>query len=219
MPAFPGCEVHPTSSPARRQCSDLALVKFISNHLIYPQTAQENGTEGTVYVSFIVDETGRVLQPSLLIDIGDECGDAALDVIAAMPTWIPGSHQGQNVKVRYNVPIHFSLRNKEEELTDRYTLVWGNLRGSSTTVGELADNLGKPLSVRGPEGDPRYIDQLAFTYERNRKLVNAVSRGEVTEEQQTLVRKMKKGGTFTITASIQDKGRFAYISRSFQVVQ
>ena len=219
MPCFPGCETIPVNSQTRRQCSDRELVQFISRHLVYPEEAQAKNTEGTVYVSFVVDETGEVQNPALLMDIGDNCGEAALDVIAAMPRWEPGSHLGQKVKVRFNMPIQFSLKNAEDDLSERYTLTWGTLRGNTATVEELTTNLGNPLFVRGPEGDPRYIDQLAFTFERKRKLINAISRGEISGEQQTLVKKIKEGGLFTITASIQDKGQFAYVTRSFQITE
>ncbi len=218
MPCFPGCESLPELSEARQQCSDRELVDFISRHLVYPEEAQARNTEGTVYVSFVVDETGEVENPALLMDIGDGCGEAALDVISAMPRWKPAMHEGQNVKVRLNMPIQFSLRNKANELAERYTLTWGTLKGNSATVNELMDNLGNPLFVRGPEGDPRYVDQLAFTFERKRKLLNAISRGEISDEQEMLVRKIKRGGVFTITASIQDKGQFAYVTRSFQII-
>jgi len=218
MPCFPGCEAHPVHSQARRQCSDRELVQFISRHLVYPEEAQANNTEGAVYVSFIVNEIGEVQNPTLLTDIGDDCGEAALNVIHALPRWEPGVHEGEKVKVRLNMPIHFSLRNTADDLSDRFTLSWGTLRGATATTNDLAVNLESPLLVRGPEGDPRYVDQLAFTYERKRKLVNAVSRGEISEEQQALVKKLKKGGVLTITASIQDKGKFAYVARSFQII-
>lgn len=219
MPCFPGCESVPVNSEARLRCSNRELVHFISRHLVYPDAAQANNTEGVVYVSFVVDETGEVRNPSILMDIGDDCGDAALNVISAMPRWEPGFHMGQKVKVRLNIPIQFSLRNEEEEQSGRYTLSWGNLKGETATVTELTENIENPVFVRGPEGDLRYIDQLAFTFERKRKLLNAVSRGEITSEQQELIHKLKQGGIFTITASIQDKGRFIYVTRSFRLTE
>lgn len=217
MPCFPGCDIPSGDQELRKQCSDRELVQFISRHLVYPEEARARNTEGTVYVSFIIDETGEVRNPALLMDIGDDCGEAALAVISALPRWHPGRHQGQNVKVRFNLPIQFSLRNAEKDISDRYILTWGTLRGDTVSVGELIENMQNPLFVRGPEGDPRYIDQLAFTFERKKKLLNEVSRGEISRAQLDLVRKIKKGGRFTITASIQDKGQFAYVTRSFQI--
>lgn len=219
MPCFPGCESLPPGSEDRRRCSDQELVAFLSRHLVYPEKAKALSTEGTVYVSFIIDENGEVQNPTLLIDIGDDCGEAALDVVTVMPRWEPGMHRGQKVKVRLNMPIQFSLRNSDAELAERYTLTWGTLKGETVSREELLENLGSPLYVRGPEGDPRFVDQLAFTFERRKKLLNAISRGEISDTLEEVVKKVKKGGTFTITASIQDKGQFAYVTRSFQVTE
>ncbi|MBI5914893.1 MAG: TonB family protein [Bacteroidetes bacterium] len=219
MPCFPGCGSLEPGSLTHRQCSDRALVQFISRHLVYPEEAKATGTEGTVYVNFVVDETGRVQSPRLLLDIGGGCGEAALKVLEAMPGWEPGLHEGQPVRVKLNLPIQFSLRNAEKDLTERFTITWGDIVGDSVTVQSLRRNLPFPVYVRGPEGDSRYVDELAFTFARNKRQLTASSRGGISDDLVAVVEKARNGGTFTITASVQDNGRFLYVTRIFQLVE
>lgn len=218
MPYFSGCEQLENGSPAKRQCSDRAIVQYISRHLIYPEAARTTKTEGTVYVSFVVDEHGKVQHPSILKDIGDGCGEAALQVISGMPSWEPGLQAGQKVKVRLNLPIQFNLKAQEKE-AELYSLTWGALRGDTTTAAELMNNISQPIYVRDPEGNHRYMDELAFTFTKNKRQLNATSRGTISDELIRVVEKAKKGGIFTITASVQDKGRFVYVTRSFQIAE
>jgi hypothetical protein len=135
-----------------------------------------------------------------------------------MPKWEPGRQGSQPVKVRLNLPIQFSLKAPEPDLSEGYTLTWGNLHDEAATVEELIKSLESPVTVRDAWGNGRYVDELAFTFEKNKRLVNATSRGDITGELAKVVEKAKKGGVFTITASVQDKGRFIYVSRSFQVL-
>lgn len=218
MPFFAGCESMKPSDPAKRKCSNQALVQFISQNLEYPLAAQEAGVEGTVYVSFVVDETGQVVAPTLLMDIGEGCGAAALDIVGAMPDWEPAVHHGQKVKTRLHLPVQFLLRNAQAEQAEKFSLTWGDLADAKVTAQDLARNLHNPVYVRGPEGDNRYLDALLFTYSRNNKSSQAASRGDIPDDLQSLLDKVKKGGTLVITASLQDKGQFLSVSRAFEIV-
>ncbi len=216
MPYFHGCGQPGEAPTAKRQCSDREIVRYISQNLVYPEAAREAGTEGTVYVSFVVDEHGQVQNPAVLKDIGDGCGEAALRVIAGMPTWEPGEQMGKKVKVRLNLPIQFYLKEREKD-PEHYRLTWGTLRGEASTAAELQENLSQQVYVRDPEGNHYYVDELAFTFTRNKRMLNATSRGTITEELMRIVEKVKKGGVFTITASVQNKGQFVYVTRSFLI--
>jgi hypothetical protein len=160
-----------------------------------------------------------VQSPNLLTDIGSGCGEAALKVLGAMPDWEPGLHEGQSVRVKMNLPIQFSLRNAQKDLTEKFTVTWGDIVGDSVTVQSLRRNLPFPVYVRGPEGDSRHVDELAFAFARNKRQAAASSRGGISENLVSVVEKARNGGTFTITASVQDNGRFLYVSRTFQVVE
>ncbi len=218
MPSFGDCAAQESVPENRRKCSDKALVQFIARQLEYPEEARANQVEGTVYVNFVVDETGQVQSPTLLMDIGSGCGDAALAVVKAMPTWEPGHQQGQAVKVKLNLPIQFSLRNAERALAEKFSITWGDIVGDTVTTEQLKRNLPFSVYVRGPEGDTRYVDELSFTYTtRNNRQSTAASRGGISDELVAIVEKSRSGGSFTITASVQENGRFIFASRTFQV--
>lgn len=219
MPYFTGCEAFIDDNNEKRKCSDLELVRFLSRYLVYPEKAKYDGIEGTVFVSFIIDEKGAIYQPTVLKDIGGGCGEAALNVIKEMPNWEPGIHNGKRVKVRMNLPIQFFLRAKGIDEAEPYSISWGNLNGKQVTKDQLNDNASKKIYVRGPEGSNRYVDQIEFIYQKDSRLISASSRGEVSTELLKVVERIKKGGTFTINASVQDGGQFITVSRSFLIVK
>ena len=86
-----------------------ALYKFIQENLKYPQLALENGIQGKVYVTFVVDTTGEIVNPRILRDIGGGCGAAAIRIVKSMPRWTPGKISGKVVPVQFNLPITFTL--------------------------------------------------------------------------------------------------------------
>ena len=219
MPYFSGCGSFANNTDDKRTCSDLELVNFLSRHLVYPEKAKHEGIEGTVFVSFIVDTLGIIKNPSVLTEIGGGCGKAALDVLWKMPHWEPAVHNGKKVKVRMNLPIQFFLRAKGWDEAEPFSLSWGTLNGKQTTKRQLLDNLSRKLYVRGPEGGNRYIGQLDFIFEKENRQISASSKGGISDELQKVVERAKKGGTFTVLASVQENGRFVTVERSFFVVK
>ncbi len=86
-----------------------AMMKFLQKKLRYPSAAQRMGTEGTVFVSFVVDMYGRVIQAEVVKGIGRECDEEAKRVISMMPLWNPGKQNHNPVMVRMVLPIKFQL--------------------------------------------------------------------------------------------------------------
>jgi len=87
-----------------------SLAGFFENNIQYPQEASDNGVEGTVTISFNVDEKGKVSAAKVTSPrLGYGIEEEALRVINKMPTWSPGSLKGKNVKTRYNLPVRFQL--------------------------------------------------------------------------------------------------------------
>jgi protein TonB len=85
------------------------IKKHVASKLRYPQMAKDAGAQGTVYVSFIVNEQGNVTDVKVLKDIGYGCGDAAADAVRSMCGWQPGKMGGRPVKVLFNMPVKFTL--------------------------------------------------------------------------------------------------------------
>jgi len=88
-----------------------ALDKFLLENIVYPQQASENGVQGTVYVSFVVNSKGNVTDAKILRGIGSGCDEEALRVVRMMPNWHPGKQNGKQVRVLFNMPIYFRLQN------------------------------------------------------------------------------------------------------------
>lgn len=89
-----------------------ALGDFIRNNIVYPELAKEIGKEGTVYISFIIDEKGQVESSKVLKGIGAGCDEEATRVVNKLPKFKkPGKNAaGKPVKVIFNIPIAFRLK-------------------------------------------------------------------------------------------------------------
>lgn len=100
MPEFPGGEME--------------MRKFIAENVRYPQDAKDNNAQGTAYVKFIVDKTGKVTEPSIVRGTDNESLDEeAIRVVSLMPDFKPGRQRGENVAVSFVVPIKFALVSNE----------------------------------------------------------------------------------------------------------
>lgn len=219
MPYFAGCADDSMDRQQKRACSEKSLLNFITAHLSYPEDAKKFDIEGTVVVQLVVDETGKINQPEVVYDIGGGCGAAALEMLSLMPAWQPALQDGQPVAVQLTLPIHFAIRPTEPDETEAYQLAWGTLAKSQVTRREIEDNLSSKIYVRDRLGNNMAIDEIIFAYERNDKLATARSRAGVNDEMTRLVSKLKKDGTFNITASVQDNGKFFYINRSYTILE
>ncbi len=218
MPYFMGCGN--MDSEEKRNCSNNNLIRFISNELVYPAAATQKEIEGTVYVSFIINEEGKVINPGILHDIGGGCGQAALDVLAKMPVWEAGIKNGQAVKVKLNLPIQFSLKNTEiNEQATAYQINWGSIATQKkVSKKDLETQIKRPLYVRDAFGNEKPIVELIFAFEKRKNYLEGSSAGKINNDLKKVISKVKKGGTFSVIAVIQIKGELIYVRRSFNVV-
>ncbi len=95
MPSFPG--------------GDAALLNYLAGKMHYPADARELGIAGTVYISFIVNTSGAIVDVEQKNRLGGGCEEEALRVIKSMPTWSPGKQNGRAVNVQMVVPVKFVL--------------------------------------------------------------------------------------------------------------
>ncbi|MFC5270609.1 energy transducer TonB [Adhaeribacter terreus] len=87
-----------------------AMMKYLSENIRYPSLAERNRLEGLVVVQFVVNEEGRISGLTILKNLGGGTDEEAMRVIKNMPTWKPGMQNGTAVKVRYTLPIRFTLK-------------------------------------------------------------------------------------------------------------
>ncbi len=86
-----------------------ALMSYLSEHITYPEQAKKEGVHGRVFISFVIEKTGKVNNVNVLRGIGEACDEEAVRVISDMPAWKPGLQDGEPVRVSYNIPIKFAL--------------------------------------------------------------------------------------------------------------
>ncbi len=91
------------------QGGDEARIKFLQENIKYPQMAKESGIQGTVYVTFVINEKGKVADVKVLRGIGGGCDEEAIRVVNLMPPWNAGKQSGKAVRVQFNMPIKFTL--------------------------------------------------------------------------------------------------------------
>lgn len=96
MPSFPG-------GPS-------ALMQYLSSNIKYPVVAQENGVQGRVVVSFVVERDGSITDVQVARSVDPSLDREAQRVVRNMPRWIPGKQNGQAERVKYNVPVAFRLQ-------------------------------------------------------------------------------------------------------------
>jgi len=73
--------------------------------------AKENGIQGRVYVTFVVDRDGKIKDAKILRGgLGGGLEEEALRVVRSMPDWKAGKQNGRSVQVQYNLPINFQLK-------------------------------------------------------------------------------------------------------------
>lgn len=96
MPHFPG--------------GAAALQAFLSSHTKYPVVAQENGVQGRVIVSFVVERDGSITDVKVVRSVDPSLDREASRVVRSMPRWSPGKQNGSAVRVKYTVPVVFRLQ-------------------------------------------------------------------------------------------------------------
>lgn len=87
-----------------------ALNLFLANNVKYPAVAAENGIQGRVLVSFIVERDGSLSNVKVERSVDPALDKEAVRVVKAMPKWQPGKAKGSTVRVKFTVPIVFSMQ-------------------------------------------------------------------------------------------------------------
>ena len=96
MPQFPG-------GPS-------ALFEFISRNMQYPVVAEENGVQGRVICTYVIESDGSISDIKVVKSVDPSLDKEAVRVVSSMPKWIPGKQKGIPVRVKYTVPVTFRLQ-------------------------------------------------------------------------------------------------------------
>lgn len=93
MPEFPG--------------GPQALMDYLKANVIFPKIAEEEGIQGKVVVSYVIDVDGSVTDVQVVQSVHPALDKEAMRVVKNMPKWIPGKQDGKAVQVKYSLPINF----------------------------------------------------------------------------------------------------------------
>ena len=86
------------------------LMAFLSKNIKYPVVAEENGVQGRVVVTFVVEKDGSITDVRVVKSVDPSLDKEAQRVVKSMPKWIPGKQNGSAVRVKYTVPVTFRLQ-------------------------------------------------------------------------------------------------------------
>ncbi len=81
----------------------------IQKKIKYPEIAKKAGVEGRVFVQFVVNTDGSVVDPVVVRGIGAGCDEEAVRAVATAK-FKPGRQRGKPVPVKMSLPITFKLK-------------------------------------------------------------------------------------------------------------
>lgn len=100
MPSFPDGEAE--------------MQRYISSRVDLSKLTKEDYIrQGRINIGFIVEADGTLSNIEVKTVSGENTSNAFAEVIKNMPKWIPGKHEGKNVRVYYFIPIHISLKQRD----------------------------------------------------------------------------------------------------------
>ena len=97
MPEFPG--------------GQNALLQFLAKSIKYPAEAQQQGKQGKVVVTFVIEKDGSITNAKVTQALYPSLDEESLRVVKSMPKWTPGKMKGgKAVRVQYTVPLTYRLQ-------------------------------------------------------------------------------------------------------------
>jgi TonB family protein len=83
--------------------------KFLGNNVQYPKSAKDENVQGTVYVSFTIEKDGSLTDIKVDRKLGAGTDEEAVRILKLSKRWNPGMQNGKVVRVKYNIPVRFSI--------------------------------------------------------------------------------------------------------------
>ena len=84
-----------------------ALMGYLRDNMVVPDTCRENNIQGRVLVTFIVEKDGSITKPVVVKSVNHLLDAEALRLVSAMPKWKPGRQNGEVQRVKYTIPVNF----------------------------------------------------------------------------------------------------------------
>ena len=97
-------------NPAVPPTGDIpSLLKWIANHIEYPQSALDNNIQGKVVLRFVVEKDGSIGDVIVARKVDPALDKEAIRVLKSMPKWTPGKQRGKPVRSYFTLPVAFVL--------------------------------------------------------------------------------------------------------------
>ena len=84
-----------------------ALMGYLRDNMVVPDSCRENNIQGRVLVTFIVEKDGSITKPEVVKSVHPILDAEALRLVSAMPKWKPGRQNGEVQRVKYTIPVNF----------------------------------------------------------------------------------------------------------------
>ncbi|GGI27711.1 hypothetical protein GCM10008119_29010 [Pedobacter mendelii] len=84
-----------------------AFYEYLGKNIKFPERAKKENVQGKVWLSFIVENTGKLTDISVTRGLTKETNAEALRVLTQSPKWNAGIVKGKPVRVKYNININF----------------------------------------------------------------------------------------------------------------
>ena len=96
-----------------------ALISYLCNEIRYPEQAIKDKIEGRVVVRFVVDQLGRVCDPTVVHGVRSDLDEEAIRVVRNMPLWLPGRIGGEPVNCYFLLPVNYRFTPQDEQIPPR----------------------------------------------------------------------------------------------------
>ncbi|MDR1720743.1 MAG: TonB family protein [Dysgonamonadaceae bacterium] len=98
-----------TDPRAELQPLRTAILRYVYQHLKYPEVAYKQRIKGRVVCSFIVDKNGRISDIALVKGVYIFLDEEVLRVLASIPALTPVTLNGTPVSIKCYLPIVFAI--------------------------------------------------------------------------------------------------------------
>ena len=96
-----------------------AFKKFISDNLTYPEEAIKNRIEGYVYVKFVVDNLGKVIDAGVTKGLGYGCDEEAIRLVKLLK-YNKARNRGVRVSSKVRTRISFKIDKRKVPVQINY---------------------------------------------------------------------------------------------------
>ncbi|WP_299108568.1 energy transducer TonB [uncultured Tenacibaculum sp.] len=109
IPQFKACSK--ASDMQKLNCFNERMISHIQRNFNYPEAAAQQNIQGKVWVRFIIDKNGNVVNiKSKGPQNGTLLEKEAERMVSRLPKFSPGQHDGKVANVEYYIPINFQLK-------------------------------------------------------------------------------------------------------------